>query len=58
MNVVGHQNIRMNQAVMAGGCVCKALQVEATVSLGEEAGLTVVAALDEVKRTTGKNDPW
>lgn len=48
MNVVGHQDIGMHCARFTAGDVAQILQVSHIVDFCEEAGTTVVAALDDM----------
>ncbi len=48
MEVIGHENVRARRTAKALGWFCEVFEEEALVLLGTEAGLTFVAALDDV----------
>ena len=56
MHVVGHQHVGMHAAVLPAGDVAQVLEVADAVDVCEEAGLAVVAALDDVLRDSGQVD--
>ena len=56
--MVGHQHIRMNATSACERCLLQAAQVTPIVGGSQEAGLSVVAALDNVLRDTGEFDTW
>jgi hypothetical protein len=53
VHVVGHQHIGMNAAACLVGVPGQSVQVVAVIFVGEEAGLPVIAALDDVERDVG-----
>jgi hypothetical protein len=53
MDVIGHEDIRMNRAPAACCRFSEALQVEPAIDVAKETGSAIVASLDDVKR-----DPW
>ena len=53
VNVVGHQAIGVHRAAELAGKIAKQREIERIIVLGEEAGATVVAALDDMDRHFG-----
>lgn len=56
--MVGHQHVGMHLAGFPPGGFAQILQVADAVDLGEEAGLPVVAALDDMLRDARHVEPW
>jgi hypothetical protein len=56
MNMIVHQDIRVNLAATADTGLGEALEKEPPVHVPEEAERPVVAALDDVKRDSGDLD--
>jgi len=56
MDVVAHQHVGMNPAVVFFGAVAQQAQVNRRITAVEEHGLAVVAALDNVLRIPGRVD--
>ncbi len=47
----------MHFCAIASGGILKAIQIEAIIVVGEEAGLPIVAALDDVQGLSGRRPP-
>src|SRR5690606_416036 len=58
VHVVGHQHVGVHGAVQLQREVPQVIQVAMPVDVGEEAGLAVVAALDDVLGETGEIEAW
>ena len=56
VHMVGHQRVGMDHAALAPCHVAQFAAIAEVVGVGEETGLAVVAALDDVLRNTGKID--
>lgn len=56
--MIGHQNISMYNAMLTQSDFAQLIKVANTIDVGEKAGLSVVAALDNMLRYTGKIDSW
>ena len=54
MNVVGHLDVGMHPATGLAREFSQPIEIDAVVLIGEETGLAVVAALDQVKRDVGQ----
>lgn len=54
VDVVGHQDIGVHRAAFTTGDLAQILQVPYVVDLREEAGTTIVAALDDVLGDAGQ----
>lgn len=52
MHVVRHQDVSVYFALVRGRSGCQACEVEAAILRIDEAGLTIVAPLDDVRRYT------
>ena len=52
--MIGHLHIRMQQAARAFAGLAQPFSIGKVVLIGEEAGLTIVAALNDVQWMTGK----
>ena len=46
--MVGHQNVGVDRATAFPGVFLQPVEIESLVLIGEKAGLSVVAALDQV----------
>lgn len=58
MDVVGHQHLRVHLARFPAGYFAQILQVADALGFGEEAGLPVVAALNQMLRGAGHVESW
>jgi len=54
--MVGHQDIGMDAAALRFRMFCQPFQVETVVFFSKEAGLAVVAALDDVQRNAREQE--
>lgn len=58
VDVVGHQHVRMDCAAFAQRDFIEVVQIAPIVAGREEAGLAIVAALDDVLRDAGEIESW
>jgi hypothetical protein len=58
MHVIGHEAIGMHRAFECRGKVSKVAEVTRVVLVAEEAGATVVAALNDVNRHVRYRNAW
>ena len=58
VHVIGHQTPAQHLDIVAGRLLTEELQVELTVLSGTEDSLAIVAALGDVVRRTGNDNPW
>ncbi len=58
MNVIVHQHVRVDPAVLLVRVLAQQAQVGHTVAIGEEHGLAIVATLNDMLRVTGRIDAW
>lgn len=56
MNVVGHEHVGMNGAVPIGSRFLEPMEVAVIILLGEETGLSINAALDDMLGQSGQFD--
>ncbi len=56
VHMVGHQHVGVDRAAELRCILGQTLQVKYVVFVGEEAGVAVVTALDQVQRNTGKRN--
>src|SRR5262245_8374558 len=57
MNVVPHEDVRVNLAAALHCRVPEALEVEATIRIAKEAGAAIVPALDDMVRNAAQLEP-
>ncbi|CRD46313.1 hypothetical protein WJ66_00207 [Stenotrophomonas maltophilia WJ66] len=57
MDVVAHQHIGVNPAMLLVRVMTQQAKVGGAVAIGEEHGLAIVAALDDMLRVSGRIDP-
>jgi hypothetical protein len=56
MNVIGHQDVGMDDAIPIGSRLLQPMEVAVIVLLGKEARLSIDASLNEMHRHSGKMD--
>lgn len=57
VNVIAHQHIGVNPAILLVRVMTQQAQVGDAVAIRKEYGLTIVAALDDMLRISGRIDP-
>jgi hypothetical protein len=55
--VVGHQEVGVDRAADIGGDLREIVEIDVPISIIEEAGLAIDAALHEMDRHAGKHEP-